>query len=304
MRRSNLFFKKKYKNSLASGSTGPGCGDPESSLLRKSWVSGCVGLDGSGSVGCDGPGSAGCDGPDSEGCDGPGSARYNGPGSATCNGSVSGKGDGLELSWPTKFLVSGSMGPCESELDTSSPEVNGSYSVLEWSELSVDVDELADLNGSGCSVDGDELDAGLSEAGIDGWELSAGPGEAGSSFALACGLVELNSASFDLVDVFVLCSSESSKSDNRGVVGAIAWFAVFTSQSSRGPESHRFCDVTVPPPATSTTLTRTSCTSRATTGTASANLIMNRKREIREMAMHRGILVGIVTRIRQRYQLS
>lgn len=69
-------------------------------------------------LGCDGPGSAGCDGPDSEGCDG--------PGSATGNGSVSGRGDGLELSWPTKFLVSDSMGPCESELDTSSPEVNGS----------------------------------------------------------------------------------------------------------------------------------------------------------------------------------
>jgi len=131
------------------------------------------------------------------------------------------------------------------------------------------------------------------------------------SFDLGCGPVdsaELDGALLNLVDDLGLCGpdSEWTKSGNCGAVGALVWSAMFASanQSSLGPESHRFCDVAVPSSATSTALTRTSCTPRATTGAARANLMRERIRKIRAkvMYMHWRILVGIATWIGRRCQ--
>jgi hypothetical protein len=150
--------------------------------------------------------------------------------------------------------------------------------------------ELSGEPGGELSVD-DELDSGIDIiCGVGDYnEYSGdhGPGRESPSI-LGCGPVdsaEPDGALFDLLD------DHGPKSGNRRVFGVLVWSAVFANQSSR-----RFCDVAAPSSATSATLTRTSCTSRATTtGAPKAKLTKDRKRKIREMAMYRRIPVGIVT---------
>jgi hypothetical protein len=117
---------------------------------------------------------------------------------------------------------------------------------------------------------------------------------------LGCGPVdcaEPNGSLFDLVNSIGLCSSEWSKSSNRGAVGPLSWSAPFANQLAHGLESNGFCDVVVPSSAASTC---TSCTSRTTTGAARARLMMERIRNIRAKVMYRRILVMWIRRRRCR----